>query len=71
MLLIARFYLVDRGLRHRLPGVSSLDRPGGRPVGAPGSGTNGHAAVVALRGGPLVCGVGSIGLVPTGHIVAY
>jgi hypothetical protein len=26
-LLIAEFYLVDRGLRHRLPGFSSLDRP--------------------------------------------
>ena len=25
--LIAEFYLVDRGLRHRLPGFSSLDRP--------------------------------------------
>ena len=24
--LIAEFYLVDRGLRHRLPGFSSLDR---------------------------------------------
>ena len=35
-----------------------------------GSGTNGHAAVVALRGGPLMSGVGSIGIVPIGH-VAY
>ena len=25
--MIAEFYVVDRGLRHRLPGFSSLDRP--------------------------------------------
>ena len=30
-----------------------------------GSGTNGHAAVVALRGGSLMSGVGSIGIVYT------
>ena len=35
-----------------------------------GSGTDGHAAVVVLRGGPLMSGVCSIGIVPIGH-VAY
>jgi hypothetical protein len=29
--LIAEFYLVDRGLRHRLPGFSSLGRLGVLP----------------------------------------
>jgi hypothetical protein len=28
--LIAEFYLVDRGLRHRLPGFSSMGRPTGQ-----------------------------------------
>ena len=48
-MLIAEFYLVDRGLRHRLPGFSSLNRRlSSRRVSA-GSGANGHTAVVALR----------------------
>ena len=33
--LTASFYLVDRGLWHRLPGISSFDRPGSFPAGAP------------------------------------
>jgi hypothetical protein len=48
--LIAEFYLVDRGLRHRLPGFSSLDRRLSLRKVSAGSGTNGHTAVVALRG---------------------
>ena len=62
--LIAEFYLVDRGLRHQLPGFSSLDRSvvlTVRKVSA-GSSANGHTAVVALRGGSLMSGVGSIGI---------
>ena len=48
--LIAEFYLVDRGLRHRLPGFSSLNRRLSLRRVSAGSGTNGHTAVVALRG---------------------
>ena len=39
-----------RGLRHRLPGFSSLDRRLSLRRVSAGSGTNGHTAVVALRG---------------------
>ena len=48
--MIAEFYLVDRGLRHRLPGFSSLNRRLSLRRVSAGSGTNGHTAVVALRG---------------------
>ena len=44
--LIAGFYLVDRGLRHRLPGFPSLDRLVVLRRVSAGSGTNGHTAVV-------------------------
>ena len=48
--MIAEFYLVDRGLRHRLPGFSSLNRRLSLRRVSAGSGANGHTAVVALRG---------------------
>ena len=39
--LITGFYSVDRGLRRRLPGISSLDRPGSpHSRGSVGSGAN-------------------------------
>ena len=63
-ILIAEFYLVARGLRHRLLGFSSLDRLVVLRRVSAGSGTNGHTAVVVLRGGLPVSGVGSIGIVP-------
>ena len=66
--LIAEFYLVDRGLRHRLPGFSSLGRLVVLRRVSAGSGTNGHTAVVVLRGRLPVSGVGSIGIVPIGHV---
>ena len=70
MLLIAEFYLVDRGLRHRLPGFSSLGRLVILLRVSAGSGTNGRAAVVVPQGRLPVSEVGSIGIVPIGH-VAY
>jgi hypothetical protein len=65
--LIAGFYLVDRGLRHRLPGFSSLGRLVVLRRVSAGSGTNGHTAVVVLRGRLPVSEVGSIVFVPIGH----
>jgi hypothetical protein len=67
--LIAGFYSVDRGLRHRLPGFSSLDRLVVLRRVSAGSGTNGHTAVVVLRGRLPVSGVGSIGIIPIGHVL--
>jgi hypothetical protein len=61
--LIASFYLVDRGLWRRLP-ADGFSR------GSVGSDANGHTTVVSLLSGTQVCGVGSIGIVPIGH-VAY
>jgi hypothetical protein len=62
--LIAEFYVVDRGLRHRLPGFPSLDRLVVLRRVSAGSGTNGHTAVVVLRGRLPVSVYGSIGIVP-------
>jgi hypothetical protein len=65
--LIAGFYLVDRGVV--APAAGNLEL---RPVwwslsrSSVGSDTNGHTTVVSLRGGPQ--GVGSIGIVPIGHV---
>ena len=71
--LIAEFYLVDRGLRHRLPGFSSLNRRLSLRRVSAGSGANGHTAVVALSPtGPDSRGAGLVRseLIPIGH-VAY
>jgi hypothetical protein len=46
--LIASFYLVDGGLRHRLPGNLSLGPEVSRR-GSLGSDDNGHTTVVSLR----------------------
>ena len=47
--LIASFYLVDRGLWHRLPGISSLRPAWWSPSrGSVGSDANGHTTVVSL-----------------------
>ena len=69
--MIAEFYLVDRGLRHRLPGFLSLDRLVVLRRVSAGSGTNGHTVVVVLQGRLPVSGDGSIGIVPIGHVAYY
>ena len=51
-------------------GILEFRPPGCPPAGSPQVPANGHTAVVALRGGSRMSGVGSIGIVPIGH-VAY
>ena len=70
--LIAGFYCSRQGVVALAAGNLELRPACWSPSrGSVDSDSNGHSTVVSIRGGPQVCEVGSIGIVPIWHVCLF